>query len=131
MMTAARSRIRSLAAPVSMIAGLALVTSCGSPPETTGGNGALQMAVWSYSIETVNDNLKQFTAANPGVNVELADYPWNNYHDVMATKFTGGSPPDVQYSSDHWLEEWVAADWIAPVEEHCPTVAQYKSEWPR
>jgi multiple sugar transport system substrate-binding protein len=87
------------------------------------------MAVWSYSIDTVNDNLKQFTAANPGVNVELADYPWNNYHDVMATKFTGGSPPDVLYSSDHWLEEWVAAGWIAPVEEHCPTVAQYKSEW--
>src|SRR6266487_230070 len=110
---------------------LVLVASCSPPRELSGGGGknTLQFSVWSYSLETINDNIAKFEAANAGTDVQLSDYPWNDYHDVMATKFTGGSPPDVEYSSDHWLQEWVSAGWIAPIEEQCAGVGQYKSEW--
>jgi len=111
---------------------MVLVAACSPPSDLGGGGGGaqtLQFAVWSYSLETINDNIKQFETANAGTDVQVSDYPWNDYHAVMATKFTGGSPPDVQYSSDHWLQEWASAGWIAPVEEQCPEVAQYKSEW--
>jgi multiple sugar transport system substrate-binding protein len=91
--------------------------------------GTLDFVVWSYSIETIQDNIRRFEQANPDIKINLADHSWFDYHDVMATKFTGGTPPDVAYSSDHWLQEWVAADWIEPIDERCPELAQYKSEW--
>jgi multiple sugar transport system substrate-binding protein len=110
---------------------LVLVAACSPPRELSGGGGkkTLQFSVWSYSLETINDNIAKFEAANAGTDVQLSDYPWNDYDAVMATKFTGGSPPDVEYSSDHWLQEWVSAGWIAPIEEQCAGVGQYKSEW--
>jgi multiple sugar transport system substrate-binding protein len=47
----------------------------------------------------------------------------------MATKFTGGNAPDVAYSSDHWLREWVAAGWLAPLDKYFPQLTAYKKEW--
>src|SRR6266516_4136687 len=81
---------------------LVLVASCSPPRELSGGGGknTLQFSVWSYSLETINDNIAKFEAANAGTDVQLSDYPWNDYHDVMATKFTGGSPPVGQYKSE-------------------------------
>src|SRR6266542_5329099 len=89
----------------------------------------LTMDVWSYSVPTIQDNLKKFEKRNPGVSVALHDTSWFDYHDVMATKFTGGNAPDVTYSSDHWLREWVAAGWIAPLDEHFPQFKSYRKEW--
>jgi multiple sugar transport system substrate-binding protein len=87
------------------------------------------MDVWSYSIPTIQDNIKKFEKRNPGVSVALQDTSWFDYHDVMATKFTGGNAPDVAYSSDHWLREWVAAKWLAPLDKYFPQLAAYKKEW--
>lgn len=89
----------------------------------------LTMDVWSYSIPTIQDNIKKFEQRNPGVSVELHDTSWFDYHDVMATKFTGGNAPDIVYSSDHWLREWVAAGWLAPLDKYFPQLAAYKKEW--
>src|SRR6266508_3171862 len=89
----------------------------------------LAVVVWSYSIETIQDNIKRFEQAHPSITIKLADHSWFDYHDVMATKFTSGNAPDVAYSSDHWLQEWVAAGWIEPIDERCPALAQYKGEW--
>jgi len=99
------------------------------PPAGTKAAGDLDFVVWSYSVETIQDNIKRFQQQTPGVTVKLADHSWFEYHDVMATKFTGGDPPDVAYSSDHWLQEWVAADWILPLDDNCPELAEYKDEW--
>src|SRR5215510_11509645 len=82
----------------------------------------LHFVVWSYSIETIQDNIKQFEEANPGVTVELTDFGWNDYHDVMATRFASNTPTEVAYSSDHWLQEWVAAGWAAPLDDNCPSL---------
>lgn len=93
------------------------------------GEVDLNFVVWSYSIETIEDNINQFKAQNPGVEVALADFSWFDYHDVMVTRFTGGTPTELAYSSDHWLQEWVAAGWAAPVDEYCPGVTDYVSEF--
>jgi len=84
----------------------------------------LHFVVWSYSIETIQDNIKQFEQANPGVTVELTDFGWNDYHDVMATRFASNTPTEVAYSSDHWLQEWVAAGWAAPLDDNCPSLME-------
>ncbi len=61
--------------------------------------------------------------------VSLADFGWFDYHDIMATRFTGGTPTEVAYSSDHWLQEWVAAGWAVPLDEHCTGVTDYVEEF--
>jgi multiple sugar transport system substrate-binding protein len=97
------------------------------------GAGAQQTSltfdVWSYSIPTIQDNIKRFQQQNPGVRIALRDTSWFDYHDVMATRFAGGNAPDVTYSSDHWLREWVAAGWIAPLDEHFSQFKSYMNEW--
>jgi multiple sugar transport system substrate-binding protein len=110
---------------------LTVLVACNPPPEVEGGGGkvSLDFVVWSYSVETIQDNINKFEQANPGITVGLEDHSWFDYHDIMATKFTGGTPPDVAYSSDHWLQEWVAAGWLEPLQRHCPQTVQYKDEW--
>lgn len=89
----------------------------------------LNFVVWSYSIETIQDNIAQFEAQNPGITVSLADFSWFDYHDILATRFTGNTPTEVAYSSDHWLQEWVAAGWIVPIDEQCPNIGAYVDEF--
>jgi multiple sugar transport system substrate-binding protein len=90
---------------------------------------SLKFDVWSYSIPTIQDNIKKFRSQHPDVTVSLRDTSWFDYHDVLATRFTGDNAPDVAYSSDHWLREWVAAGWIVPLDEHFPQFKSYQKEW--
>jgi multiple sugar transport system substrate-binding protein len=133
---AARRRLALVAGVVLVGALLSFAAACGggdeegaAPGKDVKAAGNLDFVVWSYSIETIQDNIKRFEQANPGITIKLADHSWFDYHDIMATKFTGGNAPDVAYSSDHWLQEWVAAGWLEPINERCPELAQYKGEW--
>lgn len=90
---------------------------------------ALTFDVWSYSIPTIQDNIKKFQKQNPDVTVSLRDTSWFDYHDVMAARLAGGNAPDVAYSSDHWLREWVAAGWIAPLDKYFTRFKSYQKEW--
>jgi multiple sugar transport system substrate-binding protein len=127
---------RRLALVAGIVAAGALfsLAACGgddeaAPAEGVKAAGNLDFVVWSYSIETIQDNIERFEKTNPAIKIKLADHSWFDYHDIMATKFTGGNAPDVAYSSDHWLREWVAAGWLEPIDERCPELAQYKDEW--
>ena len=93
------------------------------------GEVSLTFDVWSYSIPTIQDNIKRFQKQQPDVRVSLRDTSWFDYHDVMATRFTGGNAPDVTYSSDHWLREWVAAGWIVPLDKYFTRFKSYQKEW--
>jgi multiple sugar transport system substrate-binding protein len=93
------------------------------------GAANLSFMVWSYSIETIQDNIKNFQQLNPGATVKLQDFSWLDYHDVMAARFVGGNAPDVAYSSDHWLQEWVAANWIVPLDDVHPAFKDYTKEF--
>jgi multiple sugar transport system substrate-binding protein len=131
---AVRRRLAFVAGIVAAGALFSVVAACGgddeaAPAEGVKAAGNLDFVVWSYSIETIQDNIKRFEKSNPSIQIKLADHSWFDYHDIMATKFTGGNAPDVAYSSDHWLQEWVAAGWLEPIDERCPELAQYKEEW--
>jgi len=89
----------------------------------------LNFVVWSYSIETIQDNINLFQEAYPGVSVSLSDFGWFDYHDIMATRFASGTPTELAYSSDHWLQEWVAAGWIVPLNDYCPALVESADEF--
>jgi multiple sugar transport system substrate-binding protein len=84
---------------------------------------------WSYSIETIQDNIAKFQERNPGITVNYTDFPWFDYPDVMAARFLGDNAPDVAYNSDHWLTQWADADWVVPLDDHCPNLLQYAADF--
>jgi ABC-type glycerol-3-phosphate transport system substrate-binding protein len=70
--------------------------------------------VWSYGIETIQDNIKKFQELNPNITINLKDYSWLDYHDTMVAAFAANNAPHLLYGSDHWLYEWASAGWLAP-----------------
>ena len=89
---------------------------------------SLDFVVWSYGIETIQDNIANFQLANPECQINLQDYSWLDYHDTMVARFAGGNPPPLLYGSDHWLQEWAAANWLEPLDPNFPEVLDYSPE---
>lgn len=85
----------------------------------------LDFIVWSYSVETILDNIKLFEEQYPGVKVNLTDYSWTAYHETMVNRFSSNTPTDVAYSGGDWLPEWAKAGWVVPLEDHYPQVKEY------
>ena len=96
--------------------------------EEAAGVSELDFVVWSYGIETIQDNIKNSEAANPECKINLQDHSWLEYHDTMVGRFVAGDPPPLLYGSDHWLQEWGSAGWLAPIDESFPQVLEYDEE---
>ena len=88
----------------------------------------LDFVVWNYSLETIQDNIKKFEAANPGIKVGLTDYTWPDYFDTMMLRFRGNTPTDVMYCGEDWLPGWALAGWLVPIEDYFPEIANYKDK---
>jgi len=88
----------------------------------------MDFVVWSYGIDTINDNIKNFEKLNPNITINLKDYSWLDYHDTMVGAFAADNPPYLLYGSDHWLNEWASAGWLAPLDQYCPNVKDYSKE---
>jgi multiple sugar transport system substrate-binding protein len=128
-----------------LVAAFAL-TACGAPaapatqaqPGTTEEPSATEPAsgeavemdfvTWDYGVDKIADNILQFQAANPGVTINHKGYGWLDYPDTLVGLFASGGQPQLLYSSDHWLQQWAAAGWLEPLDEHCPNVATYNQE---
>jgi len=88
----------------------------------------LTFVTWSYGVETIADNIKNFEALYPNIKVTHKDYSWLEYHDTMVGAFAAGSSPELVYGSDHWLQEWASAEWLAPLDDNCPNIKAYSPE---
>ena len=80
----------------------------------------LEFVVWNYSLDTIEDNARQFEAENPGIKVNITDYTWPDYHDSVVLRFRGGTPTDVLYVGQDWLPAWAAAGFLAPLDDIAP-----------
>jgi multiple sugar transport system substrate-binding protein len=85
----------------------------------------LDFVVWSYSIDTIQDNIKQFQQKYPGIQVTLSDFAWNNYRETIINRLSSSTPTDVMYSGGDWLPEWAKAGWLVPLEDYFPKVKDY------
>ena len=90
----------------------------------------LEFVVWNYSLDTIQDNARQFEAENPGIKVNITDYTWPDYHDSMVLRFRGGTQTDVAYVGQDWLPAWAAAGFLAPLDDVAPaeTLADLKTD---
>ena len=107
-------RIQKLLAATALIAGLAAVQPSWAEDIT------LEFTVWNYSLDTIQDNIKKFEEANPGIKIKLTDYPWPDYPDALILRFRGGTTTDVVYSGQDWLPAWAAAGFLAPLDDVAP-----------
>ncbi|MGQ9623611.1 MAG: ABC transporter substrate-binding protein [Candidatus Caldatribacteriaceae bacterium] len=89
----------------------------------------LNFISWSYGVETVKDNISKFEALYPNIKVNYSDFSWFDYHDIAVQRFLANTPTDVMYGSDHWLQEWAAANWIVPLEDYFPDFKNYEKEF--
>ena len=51
----------------------------------------------------LNDMLKEFQAANPGINVEVISLPWGESYQKLLNLVQSGQAPDVAEISENWL----------------------------
>jgi multiple sugar transport system substrate-binding protein len=120
-----------------------LVVACGAPAaeappaeeveeppaeEEAAETASLDFTVWSYEIETIQDNIANFQSANPQCEINLQDYGWPDYHDTLVGRFAAGDPPPLLYGSDHWLQEWGSAGWLGSISDNFPQVLDYDDE---
>jgi multiple sugar transport system substrate-binding protein len=80
----------------------------------------LEFVVWNYSLDVIQDNVRQFEEANPGIKVNVTDYAWPDYHDSLVLRMRGGTQTDVVYGGQDWLPAWAAAGLLAPLEDIAP-----------
>ena len=103
-----------LLASAVLVAGAALAQPAAAKDIT------LEFTVWNYSLETIQDNVAKFEAANPGIKVHVTDYTWPDYPDTMVLRFRSGTPTDVAYVGQDWLPGWAAAGFLAPLDDVAP-----------
>ncbi len=103
-----------LLASAVLVAGAALAQPAAAKDIT------LEFTVWNYSLETIQDNVAKFEAANPGIKVHVTDYTWPDYPDTMVLRFRSGTPTDVAYVGQDWLPGWASAGFLAPLDDVAP-----------
>ena len=107
-----------------LLAACALVAGALSARDQRAASAAeditLEFVVWNYSLDTIQDNVKKFEAANPGIKVKVTDYTWPDYQDSLVLRFRGGTPTDVVYVGQDWLPAWAAAGFFAPLDDVAP-----------
>jgi multiple sugar transport system substrate-binding protein len=103
-----------------LLAAGALLTAAALAQPAAAEDITLEFVVWNYSLDTIQDNARQFEAENPGIKVNITDYTWPDYHDSMVLRFRGGTQTDVAYVGQDWLPAWAAAGFLAPLDDIAP-----------
>src|SRR3989442_1599704 len=81
----------------------------------------LNFTVWSYSIDTIQDNINKFqTTYNNAITVKLNDVPWPQYHETMVNRLSSKTALHVLYNGGDWLPEFARAGWVVPLEDYLP-----------
>jgi len=88
----------------------------------------IKMIMWTYGVETVQDNISKFEKLNPGIKVEVEDISWYVYPETLTSRFVTGTAGDVIYCNDQWLQAWADAGWLRSLTEYLPKLERYKDD---
>src|SRR3990172_5189741 len=103
-----------------ILAATALIGGMAVAQPATAEDVTLEFTVWNYSLDTIKDNISKFEAANPGIKVNVTDYPWPDYPDSMVLRFRGGASTDITYVGQDWLPGWARAGFLAALDDVAP-----------
>ncbi|AWR85293.1 extracellular solute-binding protein [Meiothermus taiwanensis] len=81
--------------------------------------GQVTITYWQYDfkskVEAVNELIKKFEAANPGIRVLHQTFPYDAYQQKVASSIPAGQGPDVVNLFYGWLPTWVKAGYLQPL----------------
>ena len=74
---------------------------------------------WQYEfaskVEAINELIKKFETANPGIKVVHQTFPFDAYQQKVASSIPAGQGPDVVNLFYGWLPTWVKAGYLQPL----------------
>jgi len=85
-------------------------------PTPTSAPVTLTLWGWSYGVDTVTENLKEFERQYPGIKVDYYHISGGKYHDKIVSLLAAGTPIDVIYVRDPYKLEFIEAGWIVPLD---------------
>jgi multiple sugar transport system substrate-binding protein len=72
--------------------------------------GVIEIEYWQYTFETrvraIDELIRQFQAANPGVRVKHVHFPYADYRTKISAAIAAGQGPDVVQLFYGWLSEF-------------------------
>lgn len=102
--------------------GLAMIMAFGGSyvlAEDTAAEGTVRVLSFTEYHEAVQATIDAFMEANPGVKVELEEYPFAQYSDAVEIKLgSSSSDYDVLLTDTTMVSSWAYQGWIAPVDEY-------------
>jgi multiple sugar transport system substrate-binding protein len=68
--------------------------------------------------EPVEELVKRFEEANPGIKVELQSVGWGEAYQKLVTGFSSGTAPDVFYGGTRWMPAFAQMGGIMPLDNY-------------
>jgi multiple sugar transport system substrate-binding protein len=80
---------------------------------------AVEIEYWQYVFDTrikaMDELIKRFQAANPGITVKHTTFPYADYQTKIAAAIPAGQGPDVVQLFYGWLDNFVTAKFVQPL----------------
>ena len=80
---------------------------------------AVEIEYWQYTfkqrVDTMDELIRQFQAANPGITVKQVTVPYDNYRTRIAAAIPAGEGPDVTQLFYGWLADYIHAGLLQPL----------------
>ncbi|HEX2552579.1 MAG TPA: extracellular solute-binding protein [Microvirga sp.] len=80
---------------------------------------AVEIEYWQYVFESrvkaMDELIKRFQAANPGITVKHTTFPYADYQTKIAAAIPAGQGPDVVQLFYGWLDNFVSAKFVQPL----------------
>lgn len=80
---------------------------------------AVEIEYWQYTfkqrVDTIDELIRHFQAANPGITVKHVNVPYDNYRTRIAAAIPAGEGPDVVQLFYGWLSDYIDAKLLQPL----------------
>lgn len=107
--------LRLLLLPLCLL--LLSCAGCRRNDGTGDGREVVRFWVMGYEGEVVARLLPEFERRNPGIHVDLQQFPVLSAHEKLLTAFAGDSLPDVTPLGNTWIAEFAALGALEPLDD--------------
>lgn len=94
-----------------------LLVCAGCTREQNDGREVVRFWVMGYEGEVVAQLLPEFERRNPGIHVDLQQFPVLSAHEKLLTAFAGDSLPDVTPLGNTWISEFASLGALKPLDD--------------
>lgn len=81
-------------------------------------SGKVELVLWAFGREgeVVQELVRDFEGAHPGIRVKVQQIPWMAAHEKLLTSYVGEMLPDVAQLGNTWIGEFETLKALAPLD---------------